>query len=82
MAVPPHPHGPTPIPTEVMTFFSSSFLLVSFFPENEDLSLGEDFILWVGGLSAQNFSAPLRKPEAPPPPQCPPTGKILSTPLV
>ena len=30
-----------------------------------------------GGVSAQNFSAPLRKPKAP---QCPPTEKILATP--
>ena len=34
-----------------------------------------------GGLSAQKFSAPLQKPKAPPPPQCPPTEKILATPL-
>ena len=33
-----------------------------------------------GGVSAQHFSAPLRKPKAP---QCPPTEKkILATPLL
>ena len=36
------------------------------------------FLFFLGGLSFQNFSAPLRKPEAP---QCPPTAKFLATPL-
>ena len=74
---------PTPIPTEVMTFFLFLFfslLLVGFFPENEDLFfLGEDFFWGVGGgggLSAQNFSVPLRKPEAPPPPPSAPLLEI------
>ena len=43
---------------------------------------GEDFFFFLGGggLSAQNVSAPRRKPKAP---QCPPTQKkILATPLV
>ena len=53
MVVPP---GPPPPPTKVMTFF---FWIVSL-SEIED-----SFFFWGGGLSAENVSAPLRKPKAP-----------------
>ena len=72
---PPPPHPPLP-PTKAMTLFLFLFLLIRLFrPENDEfLNL---FFRWRlffrgggggRGLSAQNFSAPLRKPEPPPPP--------------
>ena len=87
---PPPPHTKKlatllPIPTEVITFFFFFCLVVACLSAcsagKRGPFLGEDFF-WRGGggggLSAQNFSSPLRKPKAP---QCPPTEKILATPL-
>ena len=71
---PPHPHSHS-LTLDKSDDFFFFFLLVSLF-----LFLGEDFFFLGGGggkgrLSAQNFSAPLRKLKAP---QCPLTGNILA----
>ena len=79
------PPPPPPPQTKVMTFFSLFFPCQFVPPENEDLFLRCVCVCVGGGggggglgLSAQYVSAPLRKRKAP---QCPPTGKILVTPL-
>ena len=73
-----------PIPTEVITFFFGGgglvCMLVSLFRRKMRTLFRRGFFFsgGGGGLFSSSFSAPLRKPKAP---QCPPTEKILATPL-
>ena len=83
MVVPAHPH-PHPYRSDDLFYFFFACQLVPL--ENENVILGEDFFFFFfflggGGLSAQIFSAPLRKTQGSPPPPVPTTGKILATPL-